>query len=535
MSIDLGVDEGPDVPFEALPPKPAERPAAREPAKAHGSNGVHDPDAELYLLSCLLQWPELFPKALHLKAEMFAGPGTRKLWGALREGLQWPGDLFALEKATGLSRTRLFEVSHLSPSETGLSGFVKTVEEAWRDREYDRVLADMARGGNRDPGHWAKVLAALAEGRAATEPVPLSSFAFPEDNDRSILLGDRFLNRGDSLVLSSTSGMGKSSLDLQMAATWALGRPFHGIRCNGPLKSLIIQAEDSDGDIAEVWLSIKHAMKLTDAEVALVSERVLIVTERVRRGQGFIDELRRLVARHRPDLVHINPLQSYIEGDVTESRDLGDFLRAGLNSLNEPPTFGYIVVHHTTKPATGDNRQERLHHEVMYDMAGGAEIINWARAIMSLRATDTPGDYNLVLAKRGPRAGVTKEVEAGAGVRDEIVTTVPIKHSTDLIEIPGRKKRLRCIFWESREASASSTSSTTKNGRPPTHQFSTFRPVFPKTQAEAAQFSALRRLCIPIRPIGNNALARMIDDALADGILKCDNSDPGHPKYWVAQ
>src|SRR5690349_14445158 len=92
------------------------------------------------------------------------------------------------------------------------------------------------------------------------------SFSIPPANDKSILLGNRYLNRGDGLVLSSSSGMGKSSMSHQMAADWALGLPFHGIAPNGPLRILIVQSEDSDGDIAEVWQSLKHVKRYTPAQ-----------------------------------------------------------------------------------------------------------------------------------------------------------------------------------------------------------------------------------------------------------------------------
>jgi ABC-type uncharacterized transport system fused permease/ATPase subunit len=85
---------------------------------------------------------------------------------------------------------------------------------------------------------------------------PPSYYTIKPTSDSSVLLGNRYLNRGDGLIISGSSGMGKSSLELQMAAVWALGNDFFGITSNGPMRSVIIQSEDSDGDIAEVWASI---------------------------------------------------------------------------------------------------------------------------------------------------------------------------------------------------------------------------------------------------------------------------------------
>lgn len=323
------------------------------------------------------------------------------------------------------------------------------------------------------------------DGDAPTPTAPVlrspSSFALPPDNDSSILLGDRYLNRGDGAILVGTSGIGKSSMEMQMAVTWALGWPCFGIKPNGPMRSLIIQSEDSDGDIAEMWTSMSVTMKLTPEDMALVNERVKIVNERVKRGREFTHELKRSIDAHNPDLVWINPLQAFMDGDVTDSQDLGQFLRGDLNKLNVPPRFGYMIVHHTTKPSTGKDKAERQWHEVMYDMAGGAEIINWARAILSLRAAPTEGEFNLVLAKRGRRAGVVKEVPHGAGVRMEPLTVIPLKHSTGRIEVAGVARGLPAIYWDTRAADAppSPAEKGARGGRPVKYEFSDYKNVFP--------------------------------------------------------
>lgn len=338
-----------------------------------------------------------------------------------------------------------------------------------------------------------------------TSPVsalrPPSSYTLPPDDDPSILLGDRYLNRGDAAVLSSTSGMGKSSMSIQMAYHWALGRDFFGIKCQAPLRSLIIQSEDSDGDVAEICTSIAHVLALTPSDLTTIDDRIRIVSERVARGSKFIASLRQHIAAHKPDLVIINPLQAFMDGDVTDARDLGRFLREELNSLNTPPSFAYVVVHHTTKPSTGKDRNDRQWHEVMYDMAGGAEIINWARAIMSLRAAEEPGDFNLILAKRGRRAGVTQRIEDGLNTRIEPVTTLPLRHAKGFIpKPPGRKKDLPIIFWESRTPS-SAPAKPAKGGRPERFTMDIFRPAFPSWNQKHEQPQLIHRKAQSLKSI----------------------------------
>lgn len=356
------------------------------------------------------------------------------------------------------------------------------------------------------------------------------SFAIPPASDASILLGNRYLNRGDGLILSSSSGMGKSSMSHQMASDWALGKPFHGIAPNGSLRILIIQAEDSDGDIAEVWQSLQHIRQYTDAERATLDRNIRIVSERSLRGVKFIAWLGTEIADFSPDLVILNPLQAYIDGDVTDSKDLGFFLREGLNGLNRDARFGYLIVHHTTKPATGKDRSERLWHEVMYDMAGGAEIINWARAIISLRATETPGVFKAVLAKRGRRAGITRTVEQGAGTRQEPVTEIGLQHAQG--KIPGTSLGLIC--WEGADIKHAPKQSTGA-GRRKTHSLDDYLPIFPPTPETALGFRPLMRAAQEISPsMGVSTFERLIDEALDCGLIVKDKSNPRQPRYHLA-
>ena len=56
-----------------------------------------------------------------------------------------------------------------------------------------------------------------------------------------------------SCLFVGQSGIGKSSLCMQLAINWALGRTTFGIRPERPLKSLIVQAENDVGDVAEMF------------------------------------------------------------------------------------------------------------------------------------------------------------------------------------------------------------------------------------------------------------------------------------------
>ena len=557
MPETFDVDFEPDVPtpapaalpgvsgnYDAPPPEVIDaqvdaqvRPVRRNlPAVRSPQEQPHSDEAEEYLLSAILiDGADSIDRCERagLAPSAFFSPANRIIFECLQSLHARKQPLDAAILAEELKRTNrlndiggfayIAQVSSRIPTTAQLPYFIERVSELSRARAiiaFSSRLSEVAQNPDALLDELAKARSTLDTLSRSREPLApakrIFDFAIPEHGDDSILLGDRYLNRGDGAVISSTSGMGKSSICLQMATLYALGQPAFGIRPNKALRSLIIQSEDSEGDVAEVAHSIRHALNLSEPQLAEVNDRVRIVTDRVNRGARFLASLRQHIEQHKPDLVWINPLQAFMDGDVTDSQDLGAFLREGLNALNEPARFGYVIVHHTTKPATGKERTDRQWHEVMYDMAGGAEIINWARAILSLRATPTEGEFNLVLAKRGRRAGVTKEVEQGAGTRLEPVTKIPLKHAKGRISIPGLSRQIPLIFWEPREEDAPEEPAP-KPGRPKKYDFVQFKDFFPKAGEPHLPLNQIYAKVKTISEISRSSFGEMCESARGRG------------------
>jgi len=72
-----------------------------------------------------------------------------------------------------------------------------------------------------------------------------------EINEHNTLLGDRFLCRGGGIFIVGPSGVGKSTLSIQLATELGYGRPAFDIMPARALRVLIIQAEDDEGDEIE--------------------------------------------------------------------------------------------------------------------------------------------------------------------------------------------------------------------------------------------------------------------------------------------
>jgi hypothetical protein len=191
-----------------------------------------------------------------------------------------------------------------------------------------------------------------------------------------------------------------------MLLSFGIGREAFGLRLSRPLTSLLIQAENDDGDIAEMRDGILRGLDLTEAERAQAIAAVRVYREDTHTGLEFCRAIvRPLLQRHRPDLLAIDPALAYIGGQSKEQGDVTPFLRNGVNPLLREFDCGGIVSHHTNKPPTGRERSNWQAGDFAYLGAGSAEWANWPRAILALRSVGSHDVFELVAPKRGGRIG----------------------------------------------------------------------------------------------------------------------------------
>ena len=285
-------------------------------------------------------------------------------------------------------------------------------------------------------------------GRQIDHGRPITDFNYPADDDPDILIGgEDFVGRGGALFLVSVTGSGKSPLQLDMCQDWALGRPWHGLRCSGPLKSLIIQHEDSDRYLGKIRGSYAYVNKLTADEEALLKKNVIVKSLRGCTGPDFYRELERLKRMHNPDVIGINPLYLYAEGDISKS-EAAQRAITNLEKVNADRHAAYFIVHHTGKPPGADGKQydEMQDWEAIYMGIGSSYWANWPRGSCFLQPTDETGHYVLRLGKGAMNAGLVKKVAQGAGYTLQPVTHINLKHSTGKMKVGGRERQL--VVWE---------------------------------------------------------------------------------------
>jgi hypothetical protein len=271
---------------------------------------------------------------------------------------------------------------------------------------------------------------AIRIGALATGSTLHQLAAYDVSNDPTTLLGKRWLCQGGSAFINGQTGIGKSTIAMQMAITWASGKSFFGIQPIRPLRSMFIQAENDKGDLAEQAQGVLKGMGIID-DLDNFNDNLLLFDEDELAGDGFLQRLEYLTSVYRPDLVFIDPLHAYLGGDINEADVCSKFLRRGLNPIAHRYKCAIFVVHHTKKPSSDIIKKFSM-GDYSYFGAGSAELGNWPRAIVILREleeADKLGEgFQLIASKRGKRAGLSTS-EAPFDESQQGNQMVFVKHS----------------------------------------------------------------------------------------------------------
>lgn len=250
----------------------------------------------------------------------------------------------------------------------------------------------------------AKALLEASTGQSTTQRMSLEDLmAFDRHNDPNNLIGNRWLCKGGSLLFSAQAGCGKSTLVTSMLVNWSLGKPLWGIKPVKPLRIVLLQSENDQGDLGEQWQDILKDQWLTEVERQQLFENVFIYREAVKTGEAFGQLIEDLVKTHSADLLVVDPLLGFSGGDVSKQEFCSHFLRHILQPCLMRTGCALVAVHHQNKPP----KKGEGNVQSTYDFTGSSELANWFRATAILRREDQELPHFIFkLGKRGGRAGM---------------------------------------------------------------------------------------------------------------------------------
>jgi hypothetical protein len=278
---------------------------------------------------------------------------------------------------------------------------------AWRGETQQKLLAT-----NLGADSWEDWLINRETDEDASTIVTVKDLLeFDPEKDPDNLIGNRWLTRGSSMIISGGTGIGKSSLMMQVIIQWSLGLDFFGIKPVKPLKIGIIQAENDKGDLAEAFRGVvRHRFGLE--QIQKLHSNLEFRTETTRTGDAFLAYARRFIHRSKLDLIIADPLFSYFGGDISDQAEVSVFLRNKLQPILHETKVAWIWMHHVAKPSRKEGNEPLTTMELAHSGFGSSELANWAREIAVLHEVgqSKPRRFQLAFCKRGGRLGLQSPI-----------------------------------------------------------------------------------------------------------------------------
>ncbi len=300
------------------------------------------------------------------------------------------------------------------PSSSNSPAWLQILTEKANARQVIRLCAKVEQVAAERPGEIGQVLDLLREGvkelegsvETTSEAVPLMALKMPAPGDEDVILGHRYLCKKGVLPLAGPAGVGKSSFSLQFQICSALGRDLFGITPARPLRSILFQAENDKGDLVEMREGVLRGLGVAVEDREFLMSQILTVHENRRTGADFChDVLSKHLRKHKPDVIWIDPVLSYLGGDTNAQAEVGAFLRNGIAPLLDEFNCAAVLVHHSNKPAVGRERPDWKAGDFAYLGSGSAEWANFPRAVLAIRSIGSNTEFDLVAGKRGARLG----------------------------------------------------------------------------------------------------------------------------------
>ena len=339
------------------------------------------------------KWGRQFQKASCAAVEIAHLEFLRKADGSPVKDVN---DLVALDPAQAPELEQLFSLEPQPRLE-----MLHTTTAGWTTgaKDYSRLFTDDFKKTSRAANE-----AAQEEQSETYQPKGNSPVGYVTQGLRpnDILVGDGLLERSGALMIAGPSGIGKSSIAMQLGCYWCCGATAFDLAPPRPLRVLMVQHEDSHNDLVRM----SALVEASGLDRALIGRNFWIETVRGKIGRDAVAIMHDLVQWHRADLLILNPLSAFHDGNISDNADNVKFLYGELGALLDELKIGLCVLHHKGKPPrNGKKEQEDIYHEIQYEILGGSTLTNFFRGIITVSPIPNSEIYKFVVAKRFQYSG----------------------------------------------------------------------------------------------------------------------------------
>lgn len=219
-----------------------------------------------------------------------------------------------------------------------------------------------------------------------------SMFSFDD-----VVIDKNFLRKGQTWVISGATGIGKSVLAMQLAASLALGEKTLGLDIVRPAKTLLLHSENPIADEKIYFDDIVSQFELDKkADFCKIMEnnfRFRCKTGRHYSVDDFISKLDAALRANKYDIVIVDSLTSFVGCDFSSYSEVSN-LFCKINELKSKHHFAMVLIHHFCKPQF---RSGKL-HPAQWGM-GGKAISNYADIMSAVLKTKGENEFAFMHCK----------------------------------------------------------------------------------------------------------------------------------------